>query len=86
MKIETLKVTKKIIRKAGYGRLKKTYFEYIIENNKHKYKLKTKEGTKLFNMLNENPIYKNTNNSEIIMDGVFKKNKFLYVKNFRLIK
>jgi len=60
MRRETLRVTWKFIRRSGYKstRTPFTYCSYIIENENHKHKLKTIEGTKLFNILKETSVSK----------------------------
>ena len=88
MKTEVLKVTWKIVRKAGHGRTPESYCNYIAENENHKHRLKTKEGTKLFEILSNTPIY--TYNpirisEEVFIDGVYKNNRLMFVTNFRKI-
>jgi hypothetical protein len=90
MKIIPLKVTWKIIRRAGYGRTKETYCSYIAEGSKHKHKLRTVEGTKLFEILQETVVPHNPGKLErfdkgVYVDGVYRDGKLLYVKNPRIM-
>jgi len=87
MKKEKLRVTWKIIRRKGYGRIPETYCNYIIENQNNKHNLKTREGTKLFELLNNTIIYKRSGtNHEVFVDGMYdNNNNLLYVTNFRKI-
>lgn len=83
---ETLRVTWKIIRRAGQGRNVNTYCSYIVENNKYKHKLKTIKGTKLFDLLENNMICVNElNKHNIYVDGVYKNNKLICVSNARIM-
>ena len=87
MNNETLRVTWKYIRWAGQGRTPVSYCTYIAENANHRHKLKTKEGTKLFQLLKETRIYKDAEQSknELLVDAAYENNKLLYVTNFRKI-
>jgi hypothetical protein len=87
MKQEILRITWKYIRWAGQGRTPTSYCTYIAENDNHKHRLKTKEGTKLFELLKETRIFKNRDQSEheLLVDGVYDGKKLLYVTNFRKI-
>jgi hypothetical protein len=91
MKTIPLKVTWKIIRRAGYGRTKHTYCTYVIENENHKHKLKTIEGTKLFEFLQNTVICHDPDkadrfNTAIFVDAIYRDDKLLYIKNPRIIK
>jgi hypothetical protein len=85
MNNETLRITWKYIRWAGQGRTPMSYCTYVAENENHKHKLKTKDGTKLFELLKKTRIYKDRDQSEteLFVDGVYEDNKLLYVTNFR---
>lgn len=85
MERETLRVTWKIIRRAGYGRTPSTYCSYIAENEKHSHRLKTVEGTKLFDLLQKYVVSKfiDRYDVKIYVDGMYHKGKLLYVTNFR---
>ena len=84
MKTETLRVTWKIIRKAGDGRTKDTYCSYIAKNDKYEHQLKTVEGTKLFDILKKTVCSENERyDTFVLIDGVYYNNKLLYVTNFR---
>lgn len=87
MKRETLRVVWKFIRRKEYGRIPKTYCDYIIENKNHKHRLKTKEGTKLFELLDNTVIYKKSGtNHEVFVDVIYDNNdNLLYITNFRKI-
>jgi len=76
---ETLRVTWKYIRWAGQGRTSISYCTYIIENEKHKHKLKAKDGTSLFELLKNTRIYKNNEQAEyeLLVDGVYDQNNNL---------
>lgn len=82
MKRETLKVVWKFVRKKGYGRTPETYCSYIVENKNNKHRLRTNLGTKLFELLNDIYISKK-GTAEIQMDGIYMKDKLMYVCNFR---
>lgn len=84
MERQTLRVTWKIIRRAGYGRTKHTYCSYIIENKKYKHRLKTIEGTKLFEILKNNIISKTDRYLfKVLVDGVYHNGELQYVTNPR---
>lgn len=85
MEREILRVTWKIIRRAGYGRTPSTYCTYIAENEKHSHRLKTVEGTKLFELLENHIVSKNIDRCEtkIYVDGMYHNGKLKYVTNFR---
>jgi hypothetical protein len=87
MKYETLRVVWKYIRWAGQGRTPISYCTYIAENENHSHKLRTKDGTKLFELLKKTRIYKDEDQAEteLLVDGVYDGNKLLYVTNFRRI-
>ncbi len=90
MIVEQLRVTWKLIRRAGYGKTKHTYCTYIIENEKYKHKLKTIEGTKLFDMLQKTVISHNPDkldrfNTLIFIDGVYRDGELRYIKNPRIM-
>jgi len=86
MERQTLRVTWKIIRRAGHGRTKHTYCSYIAENGKHKHRLKTTEGTKLFEILRDNIISKTDRYAfKVLVDGVYHKGELQYVTNFRVL-
>jgi hypothetical protein len=90
MKTLPLKVTWKMIRRAGYGRTKETYCTYIAENGKYRHKLRTEEGTKLFEILAATVISHNPKkvlrfSSDVYVDGVYKGGNLLYVKNPRVL-
>jgi len=87
MKKEKLRVTWKIKRKKGHGRNINSYCSYIVENENHKHKLKTKKGTKLFNILSNTIIYKKSGTkNEVFVDGIYDNNgNLLFVLNFRKI-
>lgn len=82
---ETLRVIWKYIRWAGQGRTPISYCTYIIENEKHKHKLKTYESTKLFELLKTTRIYKNKDvcEYELLVDAHYDNNKLSYITNFR---
>ena len=82
MKRETLKVVWKFVRRKGYGRTPETYCSYIIENKNRKHRLRTKIGTKLFDLL-DNIYISKKGTTEIQMDGMYMQNKLMYVCNFR---
>ena len=84
---ETLRVTWKYIRWAGQGRTPVSYCTYIAENENHQHKLRTKEGTKLFELLKETRIYKDREQAvhELYVEGVYENDKLLYVTNFRIV-
>lgn len=86
MERETLRVTWKIIRRAGYGRTPSTYCRYIAENEKHSHKLKTVEGTELFELLQQHVVSKHEYGAiKIYIDGVYRNGELQYVTNFRAI-
>ncbi|MFA5366346.1 MAG: hypothetical protein WC333_00285 [Dehalococcoidia bacterium] len=90
MKTLPLKVTWKMIRRAGYGRTKETYCTYIAENGKYKHKLRTEEGTKLFEILATTVISHNPKkilrfSSDVYVDGVYKDGNLMCVKNPRVL-
>jgi len=88
MEREALQVTWKIIRRAGYAcsRTKETYCSYIAENKNRKHKLKTVEGTKLFDILASTVVSKlDKYEFKVYVDGVYHKGELLYVTNFRKI-
>jgi len=84
MERETLNVTWKFIRRTGYKstRTPRTYCSYVIENKNHKHKLKTIEGTKLFDILSNTRISK-IGEYDVLVDGIYQSGKLIYVTNFR---
>ncbi len=82
---ETLRVTWKYIRWAGQGRTPTSYCTYVIENKKHKHRLKVREGSNLFELLKTTRIYKNQNKCEheLLVDGHYNDSKLAYVTNPR---
>ena len=82
MKRESLKVVWKFIRKKGHGRTPQTYCSYIVKNKNKEHRLRTNMGTKLFDLLNSTYISKNET-AEIQIDGIYMKDKLMYVCNFR---
>lgn len=88
MERETLRVTWKFIRRSGYEstRTPETYCSYIIENKKHKHRLKTIEGTKLFNILRNTTVSKVGNyEHDVLVDGLYRDGKLICVTNFRKV-
>jgi hypothetical protein len=85
MTLEVLKITWKIIRKAGH-RIPDTYCSYIAENENHKHKLKTVEDTKLFELLKNTTISANEEYEKtVVIDGMYHKNKLIYITNPRIL-
>lgn len=85
MKPETLQITWKIIRRAGYGRTPATYCTYIAENEDHKHKLKTVEGTKLFELLASHKISARQEfEKKIVVDAMYHNDKLMYITNPRV--
>jgi len=84
---ETLRITGKIIRKGRECGMSEHYYSYIAENKNHKHKLKTIEGTKLFEILKTTIVSKvdDRYNYKVYIDGVYYKGDLLYVTNFRKI-
>jgi len=83
---ETLQITWKFIRRAGYGRTPKTYCSYIAENENHKHRLMTIENTELFEILKSTIISKTDRYEfKVLIDGMYSNGKLLYVTNFRKI-
>lgn len=70
MKKETLRVTWKIVRRKGHGRTPQSYCNYIIENKNHKHKLKVREGSKLFDILDNTVIFKREGTNEFVLVDV----------------
>lgn len=83
MRREILKVTWKIHRKAR-DRTPEAYCSYIVENEKRKHRLKTREGTRLFNFLINNVVVKD-GLIDVLIDGIYKNEKLMYVTNFRKV-
>lgn len=90
---ECLKITWKFIRRADIdrgGRTPETYCSYVAENKNHKHKLKTIEGTKLFDLL-QNTVVSHNNlkldrfDNIIYIDGVYFKNNLLCILNPRIL-
>ena len=88
METETLKVTWKIIRRAGQGRTPESYCSYIAENDNRAHRLKTHEGTKLFDILKKTKVSDSIDryNFSVLIDGVYHNNKLVFVTNFRVVK
>jgi hypothetical protein len=84
---ETLRVTWKLIRREGYGRTKQTYCTYIAENKNHKHKLKTLEGSKLFEILEKTIVSDNDRYSSlsVFIDAYYVKKRLIYITNFRVM-
>ena len=81
---ETLKVTWKIIRRKGYGRTPTTYCTYVIENDKHKHRVRTYEGSELFKLLQETTISKNPKYFySVFVDGTYAGEKLISITNPR---
>lgn len=79
-----------MIRRAGYGRTKHTYCNYVAENQNHKHKLKTVEGTTLFDILAKTVIQHNPDKNDrfdkiVFLDAVYHNNRLLYIKNPRIM-
>lgn len=88
MTTEILTVTWKFIRNVGH-RTPEAYCSYIVENENHKHKLKTIEGTKLFEILktsrlNKKLIDENSKNI-VLVDGMYYNNKLIYITNPRIL-
>lgn len=83
--IEKLQVTWKIIRRTyPYSRTPKTYCSYIAENEKHKHRMRTFEGTKLFELLQTTTISKNPKYSySVFVDGTYYGDKLVSITNPR---
>jgi hypothetical protein len=85
---ETLKITWKFIRRKGYGRTPATYCSYVAENEKHKHRLKTVEGTKLFKLLQDTRIARKPNHpayaSSILIDISYCGDKVISITNPRV--
>jgi hypothetical protein len=86
MKRETLCVVWKIIRRAGHGRTPETYCSYIAENKNNRHRLKTVEGTKLFEIL-ENTVISKTDryDNKVYIDAMYHKGNLLYITNPRVM-
>jgi hypothetical protein len=81
---DTLKVTWKFIRRKGYGRTPATYCSYVAENERHKHKLKTLEGTKLFDLLQNTTISKKPEYLwSVFVDATYYNNKLISITNPR---
>jgi hypothetical protein len=77
-----------MVTRAGYGRTKKTYCRYVAENSRHKHKLKTVEGTVLFDILEKtvvshNPLSSNRFQNLVFIDAAYLKGKLIFITNFR---
>lgn len=83
--VETLKVTRKIIRrKYPYMRTPKAYCTYIVENENHKHRLRTYEGTELFELLSSTTISKDPKYFwSVFVDGTYINNKLFSITNPR---
>ncbi|HOG38301.1 MAG TPA: hypothetical protein PLD95_02400 [bacterium] len=85
MRREMLQVTWKIIRRKGNGRTPETYCTYIAENEKYKHKLKTIEGTKLFDLLSTHKISKRPEfEKKVMIDGMYRGDKLIFITNPRI--
>jgi hypothetical protein len=86
MIIETLRITWKMIRRAGWGRTKHTYCRYVAENKNHWHTLHVEEGTKLFNLLSTTIISHYTERYEkhLYVDGIYYKNVLVKIFNPRV--
>lgn len=83
---ETLKVTWKLVRRAGYGRTKEGYCTYVAENKKHKHRLKTLEGSKLYKILEKTIVSENERyEKSVLIDAYYVRNKLVYITNFRVM-
>lgn len=83
---ETLRITQKLIRRAGYGRTPKSYCTYVAENEKRKHKLKTVEGTKLYEILENTIVSKNNRyDVRVFIDGMYHNDKLIFVTNPRIV-
>lgn len=83
-KIEELKVTWKFIRRKGYGRTPATYCSYIAENKNHRHRLRTNEGTVLFEMLQTTTISKRPEYMySVLVDGTYCNDKLITITNPR---
>jgi hypothetical protein len=86
---ETLKITWKFIRRKGYGRTPATYCSYIAENENHKHRLKTVEGTKLFEILEKTYLNRSltdkTGERSVLIDGIYHNNKLISITNPRVL-
>jgi len=77
---ENLKVTWKIIRRKGYGRTPTTYCTYIVENNEHKHRMRTYEGSELFKLLSNTIISKHPKyQSSVYVTGTYMNGKLVSV-------
>lgn len=87
MKTETLTITKKIIRRKGYGRTSATYCKYIAENQNHSHTLRTFEGTELFDILSKTVISKHVERFEkqVVVDAEYFNNALVRVINPRIL-
>jgi hypothetical protein len=85
MKTETLRVTWKIIRRAGYGKTKKTYCKYIAENTNHKHELRAEENTELFKLLSSTVVSSNSERYSklLFVDAEYYGNALVKIKNPR---
>lgn len=82
--VERLKVTWKFIRRKGYGRTPVTYCSYIIENEKHKHKLRTIEGSDLFEVLKTTVISKRPRYLySVYVDATYCDDKLVSITNPR---
>jgi hypothetical protein len=86
---ETLKVTWKFIRRKGYPstRTPSTYCTYVVENEKHKHKMRTYEGSDLFKLLETTRISRIPETSKysnsIFVDGTYCGDKLISITNPR---
>ena len=85
MTTEILTVTWKFIRNVGH-RTPEAYCSYIAKNENHKHKLKTIEGTKLFEILKTTTVSINEKyEKKVVIDGMYHKNKLIYITNPRIL-
>jgi hypothetical protein len=85
MTSEVLTVTWKFTRNIGY-RTPEAYCSYIAENENHKHKLKTVEGTKLFKILKTTTVSANEEyEKKVVINGMYHNNKLIYITNPRIL-
>lgn len=84
-RIETLRVTWKIIRRPyKCCRTPETYCTYIIENENHKHKKRTYEHSELFKLLASTRILKNPEFSDVVyVDCKYDGDKLISIFNPR---
>lgn len=83
--IETLKVTWKIVRRPyPCCRTPKAYCSYIIENENHKHKRRTPEGSELFKLLATTTVSKSSRYFySIFVDCTYVGDKLISITNPR---